>query len=107
MARVIRSKDAGINRLTFDVLFVTKDAYEAALRSNYFCARNVADELGFELVSVVGAYFVDNCNAIKITVERPIISASPDERDVFGAQQQAMLERMVVPMYSDALQSAR
>jgi len=58
-------------------------------------------------VSVVGAYFVDNCNAIKITVERPIISASPDERDVFGAQQQAMLERMVVPMYSDALQSAR
>jgi len=107
MARVIRSKDAGINRLTFDVLFVTKDAYEEALRSNYFCARNVADELGFELVSVVGAYFVDNCNAIKITVERPIISASPDERDVFGAQQQAMLERMVVPMYSDALQSAR
>jgi len=107
MARVIRSKDAGINRLTFDVLFVTKDAYEAALRSNFFCARNVAGELGFELASVVGAYFVDNCNAIKITVERPIISASPDERDVFGAQQQAMLERMVVPLYSDALQSAR
>jgi hypothetical protein len=106
MARVIRSKDAGINRLTFDVLFVSKDAYEAALRSNFFCARNVADELGFELASVVGAYFVDNCNAIKITVERPIISASLDERDVFGAQQHSMLERMVVPMYSDGLPSA-
>jgi hypothetical protein len=106
MARVIRSKDAGINRLTFDVLFVSKDAYEAALRSNFFCARNVADELGFELACVVGTYFVDNCNAIKITVERQIISASLDERQVFGAQQQSMLERMVVPMYSDALQSA-
>jgi hypothetical protein len=101
MARVIRSKDAGINRLTFDVLFVSKDAYEAALRSNFFCARNVADELGFELACVVGTYFVDNCNAIKITVERPIISASPGEREVFGAQQQSMLERMVVPMYFD------
>jgi hypothetical protein len=97
MARVIRSADAGINRLTFDVLFISKDAYEAALRSNVFCARNVADELGLEPASVVGAYFVDNCNAIKITVERPIMSGSPDERDVFGAQQQAMLERMVVP----------
>jgi hypothetical protein len=106
MARVIRSKDAGINRLTFDVLFVSKDAYEAALRSNFFCARNVADELGYELASVVGAYFVDNCNAIKITVERSIISASLGERDVFGAQQQSMLERMVVPMYSDAPRSA-
>jgi hypothetical protein len=30
MARVIRSKNTGINRLTFDVLFVSKDAYEAA-----------------------------------------------------------------------------
>ena len=106
MARVIRSKNTGINRLTFDVLFVSKDAYEAALRSNSFCARNVADELGFELASVVGAYFVDSSNAIKITVERRIISASLDERDVFGVQQQLMLEQMVVPMYSDALQSA-
>jgi hypothetical protein len=66
----------------------------------------VADELGFELASVVGAYFVDSSNAIKITVERRIISASLDERDVFGVQQQLMLEQMVVPMYSDALQSA-
>jgi hypothetical protein len=102
MARVIRSKDAGINRLTFDVLFVSKDAYEAALRSNCFCSRNVADQLGFEPTSVVGAFFVDNCNAIKITVERPVISASAGDRDVFGTQQQAVLEQMVVPLFSDS-----
>ncbi|WP_158940403.1 DUF4387 family protein [Burkholderia sp. S171] len=97
IARVIRSKDAGINRLTFDVLFVSKDAYEAALRSNCFCTRNVADALGFELTSVVGTYFVDNCNAIKITVEKPVISASPSERDGFRTQKQSMLERMIIP----------
>jgi hypothetical protein len=105
IARVIRSQDAGINRLTFDVLFVSKDAYEAALGSNFFCARNVADELGFEPASVVGTYFVDNCNAIKITVERPIISASLGERDGFGTQQQSVLEQMVIPMFSDSQQS--
>ena len=104
IAHVIRSKDAGINRLTLDVLFVSKDAYEAALRSNFFCARNVADELGFGLTSVVGTYFVDNCNAIKITVERPIISASLGERDAFGIQQQSMLEQMVIPLFSDCRQ---
>jgi hypothetical protein len=98
IARVIRGKDAGSNRLTFDVLFVSEDAYEAALRSNCFCARNVADALGLELTSVVGTYFVDNCDAIKITVEKPIMSASPVEPDVFRAQKQSRLERMVIPM---------
>ena len=104
IARVIRSANAGINWITFDVLFVSKDAYEAALRSNFFCARNVADELGFELTSVLGTYFVDNCNAIKITVEKPIVSASlaPGERDVFGARQQSMLERLVIPMFAES-----
>jgi hypothetical protein len=97
--RAIRSKDAGINRVTFDLLFVSKDAYEAALRSNCFCPRNVADALGLGLSSVMGAYFVDNCNAIKITVERPIMSASPGERDVFRTQKQSMLERIAIPKY--------
>jgi hypothetical protein len=99
IARVIRSKAAGNNRLTFDVLFVSKDAFEAALRSNCFCARSVADTLGVKLTSVVGAYFVDSCNAIKITVERPIMSAPPGEHDVFRTQKQSVLEQMVIPMY--------
>ena len=37
MAVVIRSKDAGINRLTFDIIFTSGENYEAALRSNIFC----------------------------------------------------------------------
>ncbi|MGF6647804.1 hypothetical protein P3T17_005967 [Paraburkholderia sp. GAS82] len=104
IARVIRSRNAGINRMTFDLLFVSKDAYEAALRSNFFCARKVADELGVELTSIVGTYFVDNCNAIKITVERPIISVSlgPGERDEFGTRQQSMLERLIIPTFADS-----
>jgi hypothetical protein len=104
IARVIRSRNAGINRMTFDLLFVSKDAYEAALRSNFFCARTVADELGVELTSIVGTYFFDNCNAIKITVERPIISVSlgPGERDEFGTRQQSMLERLIIPTFADS-----
>jgi hypothetical protein len=101
IARVIRSQAAGITRLTFDVLFVSKDAYESALRSNLFCARNVADELGFEPASIIGTYFVDNCNAIKITVEWPITSASFWERGGYGTQLQSKLEQMVVSLFVD------
>jgi hypothetical protein len=52
---------------------------------------------------VVGTFFVDSCNAIKISVDRPNISASADERDVFGAQQQSAIEQLTIPLYAEAL----
>jgi hypothetical protein len=39
------------------------------------------------------ANIVDARNAVKITVDLPSMSASPDERDVFGAQQQSSVRR--------------
>jgi hypothetical protein len=106
MAVVIRSKDAGINRLTFDVIFTSPANYEAALRSNVFHKDNVAKILGLPGERVVGTFFVDSCSAIKISIDRPNISASPDERDVFGAQQQSAIERLTLPLYVEALAKA-
>jgi Domain of unknown function (DUF4387)/Acyclic terpene utilisation family protein AtuA len=103
MAVVIRSKDAGINRLTFDILFMSGENYEAALHSNVFARDNIARVLNLSPSRVVGTFFVDSCNAIKITIDRPNISASMDERDVFGAQQQAVIERMSIPVHVAAL----
>jgi hypothetical protein len=34
---------------------------------------------------VVGTFFIDTCDSIMISIDRPNISASVDERDVFGA----------------------
>jgi hypothetical protein len=106
MAIVIRSKDAGINRLTFDILFTSGENYEAALHSNVFARDNIARVLNLPPSRVVGTFFVDSCNAIKITIDRPNISASMDERDVFGAQQQAVIERMSIPVHAAALGKA-
>lgn len=103
MAVVIRSKDAGINRLTFDIIFTSTENYEAALRSNLFHKAAVAKILGLPADRVVGSFFVDSCNAIKISIDRPNISASPDEHDVFGAQQQSAIERLAVPVHADPL----
>jgi hypothetical protein len=106
MAVVIRSKDAGINRLTFDIIFTSGENYEAALHSNVFAKDNVAKILNLPPQRVVGTFFVDTCNAIKISIDRPNISASMDERDVFGAQQQAAIEGMSIPIYAAALSQA-
>ncbi|RDJ27027.1 DUF4387 family protein [Bosea caraganae] len=106
MAVVIRSKDAGINRLTFDIIFTSGENYEAALRSNVFRKESVAEILGLPAERVVGTFFVDSCNAIKISVDRPNISASVDERDVFGAQQQAAIEGLIIPIHAAALAKA-
>jgi hypothetical protein len=106
MAVVIRSKDAGINRLTFDIIFTSGENYEAALRSNVFTPGNVAKILGIGADRVVGTFFVDTCNAIKISIDRPNISASVDERDVFGAQQQAAIEHLSIPIHAAALAQA-
>ena len=106
MAIVIRSKDAGINRLTFDIIFNSGENYEAALHSNVFAKENVAKVLNIPLNRVVGTFFVDTCNAIKITIDRPNISASMDERDVFGAQQQAAIEHLSIPIHAVALSRA-
>jgi hypothetical protein len=106
MAVVIRSKDAGINRLTFDIVFTSPANYEAALRSNFFYKGNVAKLLGLPPARVVGTFFVDSCNAIKLSIDRPNISASMDERDVFGAQQQSAIERLTIPLHAEALAKA-
>jgi hypothetical protein len=106
MAVVIRSKDAGINRLTFDIIFTSGENYEAALRSNVFSKNNVARILALPVDRVVGTFFVDTCNAIKITIDRLNISASVDERDVFGAQQQSAIECLSIPIYAVALAKA-
>ncbi|MBE2241934.1 MAG: DUF4387 family protein [Burkholderiaceae bacterium] len=103
MAVVIRSKNAGINRLTYDVVFNSAADYEAALHSNAFHKAQVAKLLHLPAEHVVGTFFVDSCNAIKITIDRPNLSASPDEHDVFGAQQQSALERLRVPVYAQHL----
>lgn len=106
MAVVIRSKDAGINRLTFDILFNSAENYETALRSNVFSRDSVARILQVSAERVVGTFFVDSCNAIKISIDRPNISGSTDERDVFGAQQQAAIERLNIPTFAVSLSKA-
>ena len=100
MAVVVRSQNAGIERLTFDVFFSSGDYYEAALLSNAFCRANIAKTFEIDPERVVGTYFADACNAIKITIDRPAVTASCRDRDLYREQKQAALEELSVPIYA-------
>jgi hypothetical protein len=106
MATVIRSKAVGVNRLTVDVIFTSGENYEAALHSNVFARENIAKVLNVPLNRVIGTFFVDSCNAIKISIDRPNIPESMEERDVFGVQQQGAIERLTIPIHAAALSRA-
>ena len=75
-------------------------------RSNVFSKDNMAGVLDLPPERVIGTFFVDSCNAIKISIDRPNISASTDERDVFGSQQQVAIEHLNIPIYPAALAKA-
>jgi hypothetical protein len=103
MANIIRSKDAGINKITFDVFFVTPQEYEAALKSNVFHKDNVANVLCIPLDHVIGTYRADDCYAVKVSTNRPSISGNPGERDMFGAQQHSKLLMLDIPVFMEEL----
>jgi hypothetical protein len=99
MARVIRSKNAKVNKMTYDIFFNSEEDYQLALRSNAFTKEAMARTLGISVADVIGCYGADDCQAIKISTYRRLISGSPGERDVFGAQQQLPLLLMNIPVF--------
>jgi hypothetical protein len=99
MARVIRSKNAKVNKMTYDIFFNSEEDYQLALHSNAFTKEAVAQTLGLPLNDIIGCYRADNCQAIKISTYRKLISGSPGERDVFGAQQHLPLLLLEIPIY--------
>lgn len=86
LASVIRSKNAGPLTISFDLMFQTKTAYSQAARSPGLTATALAmvfDRTAQEIkVTPYPAAL-----AIKIAMPRAVVSGSPGDRDVYGAQQ--------------------
>lgn len=99
MATVIRSKNAGVNRITFEIYFNTNEEYMQAIESNAFEKTEIAKTLQIPLDQMIGSFRADSCNAIKVSAYRAIPSGTPGDRDVFGAQQHMKLVLMRVPIF--------
>jgi hypothetical protein len=100
MVKVLRSKDAGVNTITYDIFFKSEKEYKQALDSNAFTKNSIARILNVPEEQIIGTFRADPCYAIKISRYREIISGVPGSPDGFGAQQHMKIELMQVPIYN-------
>ena len=97
LAKTVRSKNAGVDLITFDIIFSERSTYESVKRARVLTRESVCAL--YKLPSERIADFVefDPGNAIKFTIYRTRPSGSPGDPDIFGAQQYAPLLDIEVP----------
>ena len=90
LAKVVRSKNAGPLKLTFDVMFESEADYQRFVQSPTVSPAAIARLYGVAEKTVeVLPYPV--ALAVKIVMDRAMPAGSPGDRDVYGAQQHAPL----------------
>lgn len=97
MAKVIRSKNSGPFKLTFDIIFKDRALYNRAKDSNAITTGLVSNLYNISEEKVVALAWYDQGKALKITIRRPIPSGSPGDTDVYGCQQHAPLLGIDIP----------
>ena len=97
LASTIRSKNAGVDHITFDLIFKERSNFERVRDSGVLSAERVAELYRIPRERVTDFVVFEPANAIKFTIRRERSSGSPGEGDVFGAQQYAPLFDIEVP----------
>lgn len=84
---IIRSKNAGINEITYDIFFKTDMYFNYAVDSGVFTNSNISQILNIPETDIIACLNFPIVNAIKITVHRQYLAGNIGDRDIFGAQQ--------------------
>jgi len=98
LAKTIRSKNAGTDKITFDIIFREKENYELVKRSGVLTRRTVATLFNIPDERISDFLEFDPAYAIKFTIYRREPSGSPGESDIFGCQQYPPLLEIEVPV---------
>ncbi len=97
LATTIRSKNAGVDHITFDIIFSDPAAYRRVLDSGTLTRETIARLYKVATEDVTHFVHVDAAPAIKFTLRRIRPSGSPGETDVFGSQQYPPLFEIEIP----------
>ena len=97
LASTIRSKNAGVDHITFDVICRDRGNFEGVRDSGVLNPGAVARLFGVAEERVTDFAVFEPANAIKFTIRRVRPSGSMGESDLFGAQQYAPLFDVEVP----------
>jgi len=97
LAKTIRSKNAGVDLITFDIIFTRRENYDRVRRSRVLSRETMAQLFGLSPERIADFVEFDPANAIKFTIYRVRPSGSPGDPDIFGAQQYAPLLDLQIP----------
>ncbi len=97
LASTIRSKNAGVNQITFDVIFSDREKYRRTVASGVLKRENIARYFNIPLERISDCVEFDVANAIKFTIYRTRPSGSPGDWDILGCQQYGPLLELDVP----------
>ncbi|WP_415234612.1 DUF4387 domain-containing protein [Pseudorhodobacter sp.] len=89
LAKTIRSKNAGTDKITFDIIFREKATYDMVKRSGALTPDSVCALLKVDPARLTDFVEYDPAYAIKFTILRLRPSGSAGDGDIFGAQQYA------------------
>jgi hypothetical protein len=98
LAKTIRSKNAGVDQITFDVIFADRASYDLVRRSRALTRETVAALYRIPPNRITTFVEYEPGLAIKFTIRRDRPSGSPGERDVFGSQQYPPLFQVPIPV---------
>ncbi len=98
LAKTVRSKNAGVDRITFDILFRDRGNYELVKNSGVISRASMAALFNIDASRITDFVEYDPAYAIKFTILRLRPSGSAGDADIFGAQQYAPLLDIEVPV---------
>ncbi len=98
LAKTIRSKNAGTDKITFDIIFREKANYELVKNSGLLNKENIASLYGISEDRLSDFVEFDPAYAIKFTIYRKEPSGSPGDADIFGSQQYSPLLDIEIPV---------
>ncbi|MHB1344040.1 MAG: DUF4387 domain-containing protein [Thermoleophilia bacterium] len=98
LAKTVRSKNAGTDKITFDIIFRERAEYDLVRTSGALTRATVAELYRIPEARITDFVEYEPGFAIKFTILRTVPSGSPGETDVFGCQQYPPLLDVEIPI---------
>lgn len=98
LAKTLRSKNAGTDRITFDIVFEDQETYDLVRNSGALTRKSVSDLFRIDDERITDFVEFQPALAIKFTIQRLVPSGSPGDGDIMGSQQYPPLLDVEVPV---------
>ncbi len=98
MAKTIRSKNAGVDKITFDVICRDYRDFDLIRKSGAITRASVCALFHVNDDRITDFVEFEQANAIKFTLYRRLPSGSPGDMDIFGSQQYGPLFDIEIPV---------